>query len=44
MWVWNPMIPAESRACPFIIADQPCPGAKSLICLPVTVSYWPPVT
>jgi DDE_Tnp_1-associated len=27
MWVSNPMIPPESRACPFIIPDRSCPGA-----------------
>jgi hypothetical protein len=26
MWVSNPMIFAEGRACGVIIADRPCPG------------------
>ena len=29
MWVSNPMITAEDRACLVIIPDQPCPGAAS---------------
>src|ERR1700748_1155413 len=29
MWVSNPMITVEGRACLVIIADGPCPGAAS---------------
>jgi hypothetical protein len=29
MWVSNPMITAEDRACRVILPDQSCPGATS---------------